>query len=452
MYMISKIKEFWSKIGKTGDKEPLGPVNVSMTDNDTDNKQATVATTKNSTVLETARIDGANDSIKAKKKQDMIMWAILGVVLLSLIVWIKYKSSSALSDVDKDNKQPFKLEVASEALDSEKMWRNYFEDKLVDSSSKAQDKIQLLESAINEQSANYQNEVKSELEKLRQQVQLLTEEQILAKRELETAALKFRSDAADKNGPADHLFADSKFTINDFDRNEKFDYPKSSRSFIPETAYVKGILLGGISVSTSIGSSSEPVPVVIRITDRGNLPKDFMVDLKHCRIMGSSYGDLSSERAIVRAEVLSCSNKDGELIHTTKVAGIVFGDDGMNGIKGKVIQTSNKHLQNAFIGSMLSGFAQSAKGQDQFIISSLGSIRTKKRGAEDMLKSGAFAGVSNAAERVADYYIKQAEAMSPVLLVSGGTKVDIVFTKGVYFGSLDVQDKLEQLRGDKGKE
>ena len=41
--------------------------------------------------------------------------------------------------------------------------------------------------------------------------------------------------------------------------------------------------------------------------------------------------------------------------------------------------------------------------------------------------------------------------MSPVLLVSGGTKVDIVFTKGVYLSALDVQEKLEQSRQEKAK-
>ncbi|WP_375327195.1 hypothetical protein [Candidatus Tisiphia endosymbiont of Nemotelus uliginosus] len=47
-------------------------------------------------------------------------------------------------------------------------------------------------------------------------------------------------------------------------------------------------MLGGIVVSTSMGSSSEPISVVIRIVGRGNLPKNFNIDLTHCHIMGSS--------------------------------------------------------------------------------------------------------------------------------------------------------------------
>jgi len=41
--------------------------------------------------------------------------------------------------------------------------------------------------------------------------------------------------------------------------------------------------------------------------------------------------------------------------------------------------------------------------------------------------------------------------MSPVLMVPGGVQVDVVFTKGVYLGALDVQEKLEQIRKGKGE-
>jgi hypothetical protein len=38
--------------------------------------------------------------------------------------------------------------------------------------------------------------------------------------------------------------------------------------------------------------------------------------------------------------------------------------------------------------------------------------------------------------------------MSPVLIVPGGSKVDIVFTKGVYFGQIDVVQRLDLARGE----
>ncbi len=396
-------------------------------------------------------LPSSESSISAKKKHDLIVLFSLGVTVIIGLIFMQYRSKdSSNAKHDIDSKAPLKLEVASSALDIDKMWRNHFEDKLTDAKTSADEKLKLIENSINEQSVSYTNQLKTEIEKLKAQIGYLSEEQALARREF--ADSKIKSEEED-NSRKNHYpqIDESRITVNHMDRGEIFDRPKSARSFIPETAYVKGILLGGIAVSTSIGSSSEPVPVVIRITDRGSLPKNFNVDLTHCKIMGSSYGDLSSERAIVRAEVLSCTDPLTELVHTTKIAGQIHGDDGMNGIKGKVVQTSGKHLKNAMIGGMISGFAGSAKGQDQMIITSFGTGASRKKGAGDMLKEGGFAGASNAAEKIADYYIKQAESMSPVLLVSGGTKVDVVFTKGVYLNALDVQEKLEQLRFEKTK-
>ena len=430
--MIDKLKNIWKKIVNFKRQQPVNPQDSErMSDNLT--------------------LSHAQKSTQAKKKHDLIVLLGLGITVIIGLSFMKYRSNS-LSGVEAevDAKLPLKLEVASHALDIDKMWRNHFEDKLTDAKTSADEKLKLIETSINEQSVAYTNQLKGEIEKLKAQMQYLSEEQASSRKEFSN--VKANLNEGDKSPKNNYPQVDeSRITVNHMDRGEIFDRPKSARSFIPETAYVKGILLGGIAVSTSIGSSSEPVPVVIRITERGSLPKNFNIDLTHCKIMGSTYGDLSSERAIVRAEVLSCTDPVSELIYTTKVAGLIHGDDGMNGIKGKVVQTSGKHLKNAIVGGMISGFASSAKGQDQIIISSFGSGTTKKKGMGDMLQEGGFAGASNAAEKIADYYIKQAESMSPVLLVSGGTKVDIVFTKGVYLNALDVQEKLEQLRSEKAK-
>ena len=429
--MIDKLKNIWQKISNF----KRGQLGLSQdSENQTDNLQS----------------PQAQSSMQAKKKHDLIVLLGLGVTVIIGLSFMKYRSNSLSGESSEaDAKLPLNLEVASHALDIDKMWRNHFEDKLTDAKTSADEKLKLIEASINEQSTSYTAQLKSEIEKLKAQMQYLSEEQASSRREFSNVRAISEEDKSQKNNYP--LIDEARITVNHMDRGEIFDRPKSARSFIPETAYVKGILLGGIAVSTSIGSASEPVPVVIRITERGSLPKNFNIDLTHCKIMGSSYGDLSSERAIVRAEVLSCTDPISELIYTTKIAGLIHGDDGMNGIKGKVIQTSGKHLKNAIVGSMISGFAGSAKGQDQMIITSFGAGATKKKGMGDMLQEGAFAGASNAAEKIADYYIKQAESMSPVLLVSGGTKVDIVFTKGVYLSALDVQEKLEQSRLEKVK-
>jgi len=389
-------------------------------------------------------LSSAVGSKNTKRKQDLITLGFLGALLVVLMGWIKYNSAPAEELDENGKKPPLKLEVASSALDSEKMWRNYFEDKLVDSKTQSNKKLELIEQSINDQAKVNQDQFKQEIEKLKQQLRFLADEQNASKIRTREIENNMQSKDQEEYQPAKRV-DDARINVNSMSKNDIFDSPKSMRSFIPETSYVTGKLLGGISVSTSLGSASEPVPVIIKITDRGNLPKNFNMNPKQCQIMGSAYGDLSSERAIIRAETLSCRDPKEELVYTTKMAGIIYGDDGFNGIKGRVVQTSAKHLKNAMIGGMISGFANSGKGSEQFTVTNLG-LANKKKGIADMAQDGAFAGIGNASEKLADYYIKQAESMSPVLMISGGARVDIVFTKGVYFGALDVEEKLRSAR------
>jgi hypothetical protein len=227
----------------------------------------------------------------------------------------------------------------------------------------------------------------------------------------------------------------------------EWDRPKSSKVYIPETSYVSGYTLGGIVVSTALNTPDEnATPVVIRLSHRGNLPKNIGVDISTCRILGSSYGDLSSERVIIRVEKLVCIDPKNELVTTSDIVGTIHGDDGMNGIKGKVVATSNKHIKNALVGGVISGLASSARKQEGLTLTSLGAIGTKKQGFGEVAGNGALTGVSNAGEKIADYYLRLAEQMSPVLTVPGGVKVDVVFTKGFYLGELGVRKKLSNIR------
>ena len=107
---------------------------------------------------------------------------------------------------------------------------------------------------------------------------------------------------------------------------------------------------------------------------------------------------------------------------------------------------SEKHLKNAFVGGVLSGFSNTARGQGGLSITSLGAVNTKKRGAKDMAEDGLMGGTSSAAEKLADYHIKLAENISPVILIPGGTKVDVVFTRSVEIGSFDVEERINTAR------
>lgn len=376
----------------------------------------------------------------------MILGAIAVVVLLVAKVEFGTKRISTTDRLQSsergDKAKKIKVEVASKALDPDRMWRNHFEEKLSETQVTINEQLRKIAESIDAKSRESLQDTKDGIRDLREQLEN-------SRRQLEEAAEDMRAltSAMQATSEASNVMPyEMNLESYQIEDEASIEVPRDIKMYIPETSYIEGTLLAGIAVSTSVGSSSEPVPVVVRVTGKGNLPSNFSAKLSDCRVLGSSYGDISSERAVIRAESLVCINKDTDEVITTKIAGTIYGDDGMNGIKGKIIDRSTKNMKNAALGGLLSGFAGTMKSEGQFTLSSVGAVNTTKQGFDGRLKDNALSGMGTAAEKIADYYIKQAENMSPVLLVPGGTRVDIVFTKGVYLGSSDVVKKIEQDR------
>jgi len=359
--------------------------------------------------------------------------ALLIMVLIVVVGLLSLKGRRRLKPVNIEN---IKLEFAADSIDPEKLWRSYFEDKLEENKNITTDQISEIKKIFKEDAENIRLENKGNIEDLKsdfvasQNALKSKIDEIIELQNKETSTLPYE-------------MADPNISVHDFaNENGILASPKDSADFIPETSFVTGILIGGLAVSTSIGSKSAPIPVVIRLLESGNLSKDFSINIKNCRILGSAYGDLSSERAIIRAESLVCTKK--QAIITTKIAGIIYGDDGMNGIRGRIVDMSSKHIKNATFGSMLSAFGSSMKTESSLAISPFGALGGDKINGLDKLKNNSLTGAGNAAEKIAQYYIKKAENMSPILQIPGGTKVDVLFTKGVHLGSSDIVERIVQ--------
>jgi conjugal transfer pilus assembly protein TraB len=139
-------------------------------------------------------------------------------------------------------------------------------------------------------------------------------------------------------------------------------------------------------------------------------------------------GDLSSERVYVRLTSMTCIGKGDQVIET-QVAGLVAGS-GKAGVRGNVVSREGNLVSNAAIAGALGGFADA--------LSSAASISTANEGAETLggVMGAAGAGMAggagtNAAQTLADYYIKRAEQYQPVVSLYAGTEVEVVFMEGV---------------------
>lgn len=222
---------------------------------------------------------------------------------------------------------------------------------------------------------------------------------------------------------------------------------------LPAGTFAKAILLGGVDASTSITSSSDPRPVLLRLMDEGNLPRKFKSDLKDCHILASSYGDLSSERVYMRLEKLTCTERLTGEISETQVAGYVLGEDGRAGVRGVVTDKAGPLVRNSLVGGFFSGMGQFFGAQQQssiFPVSPFGQARALS--PQQMLTAGASQGLSSAMEKYADFFIKRAEQLQPVLQVAAGREVDIVFTQGTQFGETTAQKALNKIRNQSRKQ
>lgn len=226
---------------------------------------------------------------------------------------------------------------------------------------------------------------------------------------------------------------------------------KTTDNTIPAGAFARAILLGGVDASTSIQSASDPRPVLLRVTDPGTLPRKFKSDLKGCHVLAASYGDISSERVFMRLEKLTCvERKTGEVVEMN-VQGYVAGEDGRAGIRGTVVDRAGESMRNALVGGFFSGmgsFLSQAHNPVTFSPMS-GLAQTNPLSNESILKHGASKGASTALEKYADFYIKRAEQLQPVIQVAAGRPVDIVFSQGLAFGESAIRQAVGKANDQK---
>ncbi len=210
---------------------------------------------------------------------------------------------------------------------------------------------------------------------------------------------------------------------------------KSTDNTIPAGAFAKAIMLGGVDASTAIQASSDPRPILLRLTDHGTLPRRFRSDLEGCHVLAACYGDISSERVFMRLEKLSCvERKTGEVMQMN-IQGYVAGEDGRAGIRGAMVDRAGPVMRNAMVGGFFSSVGKFlGQARTPLLFSpATGLAQNTPLSNTDILKQSGANGVGGALDKYADFYIKRAEQMQPVIQVAAGRIVDIVFTQGFDF-------------------
>lgn len=225
---------------------------------------------------------------------------------------------------------------------------------------------------------------------------------------------------------------------------------KDEDVYLPAGSIMSGALITGIDAPTGNGARKDPFPVLLRVKKEAVLPNRFRADIRECFLIASAFGDLSSERAYMRAETISCVREDGAVIESGLDA-YASGEDGKAGVRGRLISKQGAILARSLMAGFMQGVAEA------FNVRSVPSINVTGVGQDadetispvyeqafnsEAMQGAAVGGAGRALERIADFYLEMAENLYPVIEVDAAREIDFIVKKGV-------QLKLQTKKGTK---
>lgn len=196
-------------------------------------------------------------------------------------------------------------------------------------------------------------------------------------------------------------------------------------------AIFSGVLLNGMDAPTSQAAQKNPTPVVIRIKHEAILPNFYKSDVRECFVLAGGYGSMSTERANMRTETLTCITVSGKILEG-KLDGYVVGEDGKVGMRGRLVTKQGAAIANAMVAGILSGIGNvMAQSVTNGTTVASGGFFASTATASDVLTNGAYQGVGNALNTVAKFYTDMAKDMFPVVEVDPGRFATIILIKGI---------------------
>jgi len=214
------------------------------------------------------------------------------------------------------------------------------------------------------------------------------------------------------------------------DEGEVSDRPE--KVYIPSGSMFTGVLLNGLDAPTSSVAQKNPTPVVLRIKREAVLPNYAAIDVRECFLLAAGYGQLSSERAMLRAENLSCVRTDGQVFET-KLEAYIVGSDGKVGVPGRLVSKQGQMIARSLMAGLFGGLG-SALNRTQVPSLNLnptsGTTLYQSESLDSIFQSGTASGLSTAANLVAKFYLDMAKESFPVVEVPAGEVGTVVITRG----------------------
>jgi conjugal transfer pilus assembly protein TraB len=208
--------------------------------------------------------------------------------------------------------------------------------------------------------------------------------------------------------------------------------------YLPSGSVFEGVLLTGLDASTAMAANKTPTPALFRIKTEAILPNLYTQDVRECFVLAGGYGNLSSERAEMRTQTLSCVNEKGEVFESD-IEGYLVGEDGKAGIRGRVVSKQGSVLAKSFMAGFASGLGSAFSPQTVNSLNLQPTVQQQYQypSGDQILGSGIGQGLSRSGSALAQFYISMAQQMFPVIEIDAMRKVSVVVIKGIQLKKVD---------------
>jgi conjugal transfer pilus assembly protein TraB len=204
------------------------------------------------------------------------------------------------------------------------------------------------------------------------------------------------------------------------------------RHYVPAGSYVKAKTISSVDAKIGVSAQANPHPVLFRLLGAARTAKHAgkvqEVDLDGCVVVGSASGDISSEKVYIKILKMTCSSDIGR-VKEVVVNGFVS-SVGKDGVRGTVISRNGDLITKSFLAGVVSGFGSGMSQRFSPSATTVDGMTHVGRKTSDIFQQGVGNGLGKAADRVADYLIKRAEQIQPIISIPAGVDVEIVFTEG----------------------
>lgn len=195
---------------------------------------------------------------------------------------------------------------------------------------------------------------------------------------------------------------------------------KTEGVMLPAGSYVKAKVLTGVDVP-----EGKTYPVLMVLDFSYVAPNDHKIDLSGCFMIAKAEGNLSTERVQMQATKMSCVSRKGKMFERDVNGFIADDKDGSFAMKGKVNSKQGRVAAMAFLSGIVQGVGQAVQAaQTSQSVNPLGGSSSVLTG--DSTKYMVAGGAANAAGMVAQWYLQQAQSLSPTVEVGSGRDVWIV--------------------------